>query len=615
MARDQPEAPVPGRPPALPRTPRTIARVLSSLSMAGLLAGAGLAMLYQEGTRHDQGIAVLAFSVLAGAIALVFGMMRSAPLPERPAGALSTLRSLSLFLQLLTFVGALIVVGAIVIRLGIAQLPTTIVVRAEPFIIFLLGAMQAATHLAVINQPGEQARSGPLRILGLVGVLATVVLVVVGIQGAYGDETVRKATGIEPAGAPILLVAAAVLASVSLRAAQPIPTFLSLLGSTGIGSLPGSRARGVVLPIVVAFSLLVLSLLMFVLFGVGVFGIIDQVAASPWILIVFIAILVGVVGAVTAALRLVKEEETKAPLYRPITDPRAKLERETLLTGSIVATLLLGLAAATFLGLLPVAKSLWIHFAAFGVLIALGPYGFLIAKEASRVRRLEERFPDFLREIASSHKGGLTLAESVSVAARADYGPLSEEVKRMADQIAWNVPFTEALERFSDRVRTPLVQRAVNLILEANRSGGSSTDILLAAARDAREIKTLENERRISMSLYTMIIYITFFVFLGVAAVLYAQFVPQLVESSKAAAGVRAQGGAIGSAGAGSVNLGAETLSAADFQLFYFLAALVQALGDGIVAGLMGTGRAVLGLRHSFLMVAITYVTFAVFLR
>jgi len=149
------------------------------------------------------------------------------------------------------------------------------------------------------------------------------------------------------------------------------------------------------------------------------------------------------------------------------------------------------------------------------------------------------------------------------------------------------------------------VQRAVSLILEANRSGGATTDVLLAAARDAREIKTLEQDRRINMSLYTVVIYVTFFVFLGVTAVLYSQFVPQLVASSHAAqdAAARAGGGNIPGVTSGGLNL-------KDFQLFYFMAALMQGLGDGIVAGMMGSGKAVLGLRHSFIMVMLSYVTF-----
>ena len=40
------------------------------------------------------------------------------------------------------------------------------------------------------------------------------------------------------------------------------------------------------------------------------------------------------------------------------------------------------------------------------------------------------------------------------------------------------------------------------------------------------------------------------------------------------------------------------------------MAAIMQGLGDGIVAGMMGNGKAVLGLRHSFAMVLMSYVTF-----
>jgi flagellar protein FlaJ len=266
-------------------------------------------------------------------------------------------------------------------------------------------------------------------------------------------------------------------------------------------------------------------------------------------------------------------------------------------------------AGVLFLGndLGGIPSSAWIHFFCLAILVLLGPYGFYAAHEQKRVRLLEERFPDFLRDLASSHKGGLTLTSAIKVSARGDYGPLTPEVQRMADQVSWNVGFQEVLQRFAERVATPLVQRAVTLILQADRSGGSTTEVLLAAARDAREIKTLETERRLAMSLYTVVIYVTFLVFLGVASVLYAQFVPQLVAANQAAAAqskLASLGQFVGS-----------SLRLADFQLFYLLAAVMQGLGDGIVAGQMGSGKAVLGLRHSFVMVLLSYVCFALFLR
>ena len=50
----------------------------------------------------------------------------------------------------------------------------------------------------------------------------------------------------------------------------------------------------------------------------------------------------------------------------------------------------------------------------------------------------------FLRDVAASHRGGLTLTASVQIAAKGEYGELTPEIRKMADQLSWNVPFNEA---------------------------------------------------------------------------------------------------------------------------------------------------------------------------
>jgi flagellar protein FlaJ len=265
---------------------------------------------------------------------------------------------------------------------------------------------------------------------------------------------------------------------------------------------------------------------------------------------------------------------------------------------------LLATAGALFagIGLLGIPTTRWLDFLTFALLVFIGPYGFYAAARRGRVKRLEERFPDFLRDLAANRKAGLTLPAAVKIASKGEYGALTPEIVRMADQLSWNVAFDEALERFGERAKTPLIQRAVALILEASRTGGNVTDVLLAAARDAREIKNLETERATSMLLYTAIIYIAFLVFLGIAGTLYGTFVPQIAAAT---AGV---GGGSSSQVAG---LSVGKISVDEYRTFYFVATLVQAVGNGVVAGVMESGRAVMGLRHSFIMVLFTYVTFA----
>lgn len=274
-----------------------------------------------------------------------------------------------------------------------------------------------------------------------------------------------------------------------------------------------------------------------------------------------------------------------------------------VIIGFICMAILLSASAALLLGqsIGPMEGDHWIHLMSAGILAGLGPYGFIQSGRERNRLAMEDRFPDFLRDLAASHRGGLTLPAAIGVAARGDYGPLTGEIRKMADQLSWNVSFREALETFGQRVDAPLVSRAVNLILEADRSGASTVRVLMAASRDVREIKKLDNERRVQMSLYTIVVYVAFFVLLGVVASMYTQFIPEVMRTADQVAGE-------------DVPFLQDLPSLREFQLFYFLTAIVQAVGDGIVAGALGAGKPVLGLKHSFIMTAFTWLTFALIL-
>lgn len=526
-------------------------------------------------------------------------------LQEQPTGV----KVFALLVRLLALIA-----GTLLLLSGLARqdvldsfVEGTALRRGVFLLVLVLAASLAYVQTNTLRRPPERPVTAIGTALQWLGIL---MLLGFGLAAAvlaiYVDSGTEVTLGLMGADVHFFALAAMVGATISLAGSQGLPSLASLVGTD---KRAGTTARKnvVMLPVLISFVLLFLVVLLFMIFGVGVAGALTQVTSSPVLLGALASIVVAFAIAIVAAFRMAKAQARQQPLYKKLVDAKRRRERVLMAASGIGAILLFLPAFLLFQGqaVFDLPTDAWVHFLCLGLLVALGPYGFYAASEMRRIRLLEERFPDFLRDVASSHKGGLTLAQSVTVAARGEYGPLGPEVQRMADQLSWNVPFNEALERFGGRVQTPLVQRAVTLILEANRSGGATTDVLLAAARDAREIKTLEEDRRVNMSLYTVVIYVTFFVFLGVTAVLYAQFVPQLVASSKAAqeAALAAGGGAI-------EGITSNTLDLHQFQLFYFMAAIMQGLGDGIVAGMMGSGKAVLGLRHAFIMVLLSYLTF-----
>ncbi len=591
--------------------------VLVFVAAATTAAGAALGIAAASGY-YDIYVGTL---VGVGLLLTALAAWLAAPQPPTATRSIGEIRALdesttavkvfALLVRLLALVAVALLVLSVLTRASVVNsfLEGAALRRGIFFLAIVLAACLAFVQSQTLRRPAEVAPNLVQRVVQFVGIGFIVVFAVAAAWLAIRvDAGVEVGYGVRGQDFPFLVLAAQVAAAISMAGSRALPSLANLVGTKNRAAARRGGKRNVVfLPVVVSFFLLFLIFLLIMLFGVGVAGALAEVAQSPALLgtLVVLGLAFGI--GLIAALRLARAQAKPEPLYVKLVDAKKRRERIIVVASATGALFLLVPALLLFQGraFLDLPQDAWVHFLSLGLLVALGPFGFYTAHEMRRIRLLEERFPDFLRDVASSHKGGLTLAQSVAVAARGEYGPLSPEVQRMADQLSWNVPFNEALERFGGRVQTPLVLRAVSLILEANRSGGATTDVLLAAARDAREIKFLEQDRRVNMSLYTVVIYVTFFVFLGVTAVLYSQFVPQLVASSDAAREVAQRGGGQEIAGITSGGLNLQ-----DFQLFYFMAAIMQGLGDGIVAGMMGSGKAVLGLRHSFIMVLLSYVTF-----
>ncbi len=235
-----------------------------------------------------------------------------------------------------------------------------------------------------------------------------------------------------------------------------------------------------------------------------------------------------------------------------------------------------------------------IDYVVFGVISLMLPYGVYGYRRDKIRSRVEEKFPDFLRDLAEYWKGGLSMTVAIQTLAKGEYGNLNDEVNKMSSQISWGVSFGEVLEMFTERVTSPIVTRAVRMVDEANKAGGKISDILLAASFDAREIKALETERRQEVGSYVTVIYASFFVYLGIILVLASTFIPAIVDSSAA------------TGGSGSMSIGNLTIREMNevwISTVFLYSLIIQGTGMGLAAGFMSTGRLYSAfLRASFLL-------------
>ncbi len=279
------------------------------------------------------------------------------------------------------------------------------------------------------------------------------------------------------------------------------------------------------------------------------------------------------------------------------------IPRETILliVGSAIAAVLWIIAGLNYLGTLNIqfrpgegaGANPAIDFFVLGMIAFMAPYGFAMTAKLRRISKIEERLPDFLRDVAEAGRFGMTLPDAIVVASSGRYGLLTDEIKKMASQLEWGVPVQTALRLFEERVPTPLVQRVVSIVTRANEAGGNVADVLTMVAHDTRESQLAAQSRQISMLTYVTVIYISFFVFLVTIYIMAAIFLPQMITAGSAVSSSSLAGG-------GAVTLAFQYVPV--LFLAFMVAVIVHAVGDGIMAGVLYNGRVSEGLQHATIM-------------
>jgi flagellar protein FlaJ len=239
-----------------------------------------------------------------------------------------------------------------------------------------------------------------------------------------------------------------------------------------------------------------------------------------------------------------------------------------------------------------------IDYLVFGVLGCIGPIGFYNAMKQKQKREIMDKLPDFLRDIANSSASGMNIYDSIRTASEGDYGELTKELKMMVSQLSWGIPVEEALTNFGKRINNNEVKRLAITINKALEIGGNTSAVFNAAAKELDQIRRVEQQRRIEMSMYSIVIFISFFVFLAVIMVINGT----IFQAIYALQGKMA-GKAIG-------NIRIANIDPSEVKTMFFTFVFVQSLGGGLLGGFMMEGRVSAGIRQAFILVLISFIAF-----
>ncbi len=224
------------------------------------------------------------------------------------------------------------------------------------------------------------------------------------------------------------------------------------------------------------------------------------------------------------------------------------------------------------------------------------PAGLMQYERYKKVQEIEEKFPDFLRNIVEGLRGGMTLPLSITYAARNYYGALDPYVRQLSAQISWGVPFDTVLNNFSGQLKSRIISRSVSTINEAHRSGGNITDVLESVTRSTVEIEKIRRERASRISGQMMTGYIIFFVFIGVMIGMREFLLPALSWSENST----------GEESWMAVS-GQSPINAEAYGTMFMHLAVIQGVFSGLAMGKLAYGSIGAGAKHSMIMSLLGY--------
>ena len=258
--------------------------------------------------------------------------------------------------------------------------------------------------------------------------------------------------------------------------------------------------------------------------------------------------------------------------------------------GLIVIPLVISLSLLFYSTLFYFGKDLYDDLLLFSFLIGSLPYTTYRYFEFRRIKRYEEIFPDFLADVSSSVNSGMSIPQAISICARRDYGILTEEIKKIDRLITWGIPFEEVLSRFAYYVKSPFIEKFVYLIIEANRSGGDIREILDSASRNSKRLKEIERELKGNLAPYTVIMYMIFGLFLAMSVMIYYAFLLPMSE---------VEGGGI-----------IYGISLEGYRTLFFRLLMLEGFFNGLIMGKIMNGKVISGLKHSIVMIVVSYIVF-----
>jgi flagellar protein FlaJ len=186
-------------------------------------------------------------------------------------------------------------------------------------------------------------------------------------------------------------------------------------------------------------------------------------------------------------------------------------------------------------------------------------------------------------------RGGIDPVKGFINLSKTNLGAISSHAQDAASSMVLGKSFDESMHRMSDSMKSRLVSRYIDVVVQAAYTGGNVADLLFRTSEDMRSVIAIQREKEANLKQYIVIFYLAQGIIVMLTYILSTSLLP-LIQ------------------GVGMEMLGGAGLSDIDFERGFFHMIIINALFGGLIVGQITEGEIKHGFKHSAILIALSYV-------
>ncbi|MFI5412353.1 MAG: type II secretion system F family protein [Candidatus Micrarchaeales archaeon] len=230
-------------------------------------------------------------------------------------------------------------------------------------------------------------------------------------------------------------------------------------------------------------------------------------------------------------------------------------------------------------------------------------YLYLEFKIDARKTKVELMLPDYFQIVAANLRSGISLERAMLLAARPEFGFLSDDIKEMSRRVFGGQTLEASLQDFASRYRSYQLRHATRMIMEALRYGGAMSDLISQISRDIRSQQLIQKEVAGQLLMYSI-----FVAFAGLVAapVLYGLTTQMIIITDSVWNGIlQSNPGGLPTIGISFLRPSPPKITPDEYRTFSYAAILVITGFASLIMSAISTGSAVKGLRYLPVFIAV----------